>query len=469
VSPHRHRLSTRSVRPLLTCCLAVLLITLLALLVTASALASDGNNGSPWQSPLPQTSGITAAPSDASADTTPPSTIAIGADALWHNAAVQVALTATDNPGGSGVTSITYSVDGGSSTTVTAATTDATMAALPDHSNDGIHTLSFYATDNAGNAEAPQTVSVQIDTTPPTTTASGADTRWHNKPVTLIFTATDSLRGSGVAATYYTLDDGAPQTYTAPFMLYDGTHTVTSWSLDWAGNLETKHTGYVNIDTGRPICRALGNSSARPGIVARLAYRIDDPPPSCGKASVAITIYRGHKPVKRIRIAHVLVNRNLAYAFTGGLRTGTYTWVVAATDIAGNEAKSVSARLVVPDRYVEKAINWALAQRGSHGWDNMCLAFVCDAYQHAGVTPQRRSSATVAANALRASSNKGVPPRGAWVFYRHAPWGHAALSLGDGRIVHDFGSQGVIVSNYRRIGFPYVGWAVPKTAPQVSL
>src|ERR1035437_9912755 len=77
-SPHRHRFSTRSVRPLLVCCLAVLLATLLALLVTVSALAFDGNNGSPWQSPLPQTSGLTAAPGDASADITPPSTIASG-------------------------------------------------------------------------------------------------------------------------------------------------------------------------------------------------------------------------------------------------------------------------------------------------------------------------------------------------------------------------------------------------------
>jgi len=448
----------------------VLLATLLALLVTVSALASDGNNGSPWQSALPQTSGLTAAPGDASADTTPPSTIATGADALWHNTAVQVTLTATDNPGGPGVASITYSVDGGSPTTVTAATTEVTIAAPDDHSNDGIHTLSFYATDNAGNAEAPQTVSVKIDTTPPTTTASGADARWHNKPVTLIFTATDPLGGSGVAATYYTLDGGLQQTYQTPFLVSaPGSHRFTYWSLDWAGNFENKHTGYVNIDTGRPVCRALRNSSARPGTVARLAYRIDDPSPSCGKASVAITIYRGHKPVKRIGIAHVLVNRNLAYAFSVGLRAGTYTWVIAAADIAGNQAKPVSARLVVPDRYVEKAINWALAQRGSHGWDSMCLAFVCDAYQHAGVTPRRWSSAVVAANALRASSNKGVPPRGAWVFYRHAPWGHAALSLGDGRIVHDFGSQGVIVSNYLRIGFPYLGWAVPKTAPQVTL
>jgi photosystem II stability/assembly factor-like uncharacterized protein len=311
-----------------------------------------------------------------------------------------------------------------------------------------------------------------LDAAPPLTTATGLGVDgwsiWCNSSQTVTLNASDA--GSGAATTYYTLDGGLQQTYQTPFLISaPGSHRITYWSLDWADNLEEKDTGYVNIDTGRPVCRTLRNSIAWPGTVARLAYRIDDPPPSCGKASVAITIYHGHKAVKRIRIAPVLADRNLSYAFTVGLRAGTYTWVVAATDIAGNAARPVSARLVVPDRYVEKAINWALAQRGSHGWDYSCLAFVCDAYQHAGVTPQRWSSALVAANALRASSNKGAPPRGAWVFYRHAPWGHAALSLGDGRIVHDCGSEGVIVSNYRRIGLPYVGWAVPKTTPQVTL
>ena len=48
---------------------------------------------------------------------------------------------------------------------------------------------------------------------------------------------------SGVAATYYTVDNGSPLTYagTAFFVSGQGTHALTYWSMDTAGNIET-HT-----------------------------------------------------------------------------------------------------------------------------------------------------------------------------------------------------------------------------------
>ncbi|MGD0166256.1 MAG: hypothetical protein ABSC51_03080, partial [Gaiellaceae bacterium] len=98
----------------------------------------------------------------------------------------------TDNDGGSGVESITYSIDGGAPTTVAAATTQVTIAAPADHSNDGVHTLSFYATDNDGNQETPQSVSVKIDTTGPTTVTKSASGR-KGRPITLKFWVRDNL------------------------------------------------------------------------------------------------------------------------------------------------------------------------------------------------------------------------------------------------------------------------------------
>jgi len=86
-----------------------------------------------------------------------------------------------------------------------------------------------------------------VDTTAPTTTAAtpqGTVTT----DATVTFTATDNQGGSGVAATYYTVDGGAQQTGAAATLTTSGTHTVSYWSKDWAGNTEAAHTVTVSID-----------------------------------------------------------------------------------------------------------------------------------------------------------------------------------------------------------------------------
>jgi hypothetical protein len=72
--------------------------------------------------------------------------------------------------------------------------------------------------------------------------------------------------------------------------------------------------------------------------------------------------------------------------------------------VAGGLALSLlSLALAFPapalaDQYVEKAVGWALARQGGHGWDGYCLRFVCDAYQYVGgvshndgTPPERRA------------------------------------------------------------------------------
>ncbi|HEX7255672.1 MAG TPA: M12 family metallo-peptidase [Gaiellaceae bacterium] len=82
----------------------------------------------------------------------------------WNRSDVTVTLTATDDSGGSGVASITYSATGGqpiAETTVNGSTTDVVI------SGEGVTTLSFFATDNAGNTSDVGTHTVKLDKTAP--------------------------------------------------------------------------------------------------------------------------------------------------------------------------------------------------------------------------------------------------------------------------------------------------------------
>src|SRR5207253_11188601 len=84
-------------------------------------------------------------------DTTPPTSSATPSPPPnvngWNNTSVTVPLAATDNPGGSGVQSITYTLTGAQtgSAEVPGNTASFTISA------EGTTTVTFYATDNAGN------------------------------------------------------------------------------------------------------------------------------------------------------------------------------------------------------------------------------------------------------------------------------------------------------------------------------
>jgi hypothetical protein len=187
-------------------------------------------------------------------DTTLPQTTLSGADAAWHTTGVTLDLTAGDAP--SGVKTSEFRLDGGS----WQATSQLTV------SSDGVHSVDYRSTDNAGNVEAYRTVQVKVDKTAPITTQSGADAAWHTTGVTVTLSAKDAT--SGVTKTEYKLDGGAwtsgtQITVAAPAdHSKDGTHTVAYRSADEAGNLETAKTVEVKIDTTAPVTTQSGTSGA---------------------------------------------------------------------------------------------------------------------------------------------------------------------------------------------------------------
>jgi hypothetical protein len=82
----------------------------------------------------------------------------------WHRSNPTITLTATDDPAGSGVKSITYSAAGAQtipSTTVNGSTTTVVI------SGEGVTTLSFFATDNEGNTSDVGSLTIKLDKTAP--------------------------------------------------------------------------------------------------------------------------------------------------------------------------------------------------------------------------------------------------------------------------------------------------------------
>ncbi|MGE7635380.1 glycine rich domain-containing protein [Bacillus paramycoides] len=174
-------------------------------------------------------------------DTTSPVTTD-NAPTDWVNKDVTVNLTATDNDGGSGVASTYYQLDNGSTQSGNAIQISA----------EGVHTLTYWSVDNAGNVETQHTTTVKIDKTVPVTT-DNAPTDWVNKDVTVDLTATDNDGGSGVASTYYQLDNGSTQSGNEITISDEGVHTLTYWSVDNAGNTEQFNTKTIKLDKTAPV------------------------------------------------------------------------------------------------------------------------------------------------------------------------------------------------------------------------
>src|SRR5581483_4007016 len=210
-----------------------------ALSGSPSSADADGNADVTISLPQPSASVLV--------DTTEPTSSASGNDASWHASDVTVTLSATDGASGSGVKNVKYDVDGGALQTITGAGGDVTIQAPASHANDGTHTITFYATDNAGNVESPSNaVTVKIDTTKPSTslTTSPAspdgDKGWFKQP-----SVDFALNAS---------DGGSPQTYSGSAVTVSGQgdHTITFWSVDNAGNVEDVATTHVKLDDVKP-------------------------------------------------------------------------------------------------------------------------------------------------------------------------------------------------------------------------
>lgn len=166
-----------------------------------------------------------------------PSTTISGIPVDWQRTPVTFSLSAT---GDAPPISTYYEID-----------QDApSLYSAPVIVNNGLKIITYWSVDSLGRTEVPKTAQIRIDSGNPKTSILGLPPGGiapFGTEVTFSLVATDSR--SGVSGTYYKLDsDPATTTYVAPVPVSgSGTHTVTYWSSDVAGNIEDQQIATFRI------------------------------------------------------------------------------------------------------------------------------------------------------------------------------------------------------------------------------
>ncbi|MGK3940350.1 family 16 glycoside hydrolase [Streptomyces caeruleatus] len=164
-----------------------------------------------------------------------------------------VAVTATDEAGGSGVERIEYAVGD------TGAWQPYTAPVVVDQAGD--HTVRYRAVDKAGNVSAEKSVAFTVvpppsdDTAPPETSATVSGQQ--NPDGTYVDMATVTVSasdtGSGVDTIEYAVNDGSWQPYTMPVMVHQvGSHTVRYRATDKAGNVAAEKSVRFTVVAAAP-------------------------------------------------------------------------------------------------------------------------------------------------------------------------------------------------------------------------
>jgi hypothetical protein len=247
--------------------------------------------------------------------------------------------------------------------------------------SEGVHEIRAYSVDVSGRQSRLLIETVKVDRSDPQTTArtfppDPARASWWRATPTMVLRAADGDQNAGVTRTEYRFGMiGDFTTYTGPFVVPEGVHTVQYRSYDAAGRVEPLRTEVLAVDITNPTVRALAPS---PGIWLRLYIKllkilIQSPTHATlnwwisdnmtGKVHVRVLVYGTLNEVVRdidggtydVVAGQVLYGATLwdgkNQAFTGLLPVGIYHYRVIATDEAGNvsmsgESKPIQIKLL---------------------------------------------------------------------------------------------------------------------------
>lgn len=294
-----------------------------------------------------QMQGILVVTEGSGADTTAPSAAAQvtgtqNAQGQYVGSA-SVAVTATDEAGGSGVDRIEYATgDAGAWQPYTAPVV---------FDQVGSHTVRYRAVDKAGNVSAEKSVDFTVvarpsdDTAPPDTSATVSGEQnpdgTYLDMATVTVSASDT--GSGVNTIEYAVNDGSWQPYTMPVMVHQvGSHTVRYRATDKAGNVAAEKSVRFTVvatapqDTTPPVT----------GVTVDGTRNSDGAYVGNAKVTVSATDEGG----SGVSGAEYSIDAGPYLAYTAPVvvdRAGTHTLAYRATDKAGNTAAARTVTFTV--------------------------------------------------------------------------------------------------------------------------
>lgn len=278
-----------------------------------------------------------------SQDTTPPDVNATVSGTKDANGAyvgsATVTVTASDSE--SGVDTVEYALDGAPYAAYTAPV---------KVDQPGQHTVSYRATDKAGNVSAAKTVSFNVaqpqgsDTTPPDVSAAVTGDQNANGEyignATVTVTASDT--DSGVATVEYALDGNTFAAYTGPVSVSGaGAHTVKYRATDKAGN--TSAVKSVSFTVAAPP----SSDSTPPTVTAQVTGNQDFGWNYVGNATLTLTAKDADSGVASVEYS---LDGAPYAAYTAPVNVsqpGKHTVDYRATDKAGNTSDVQTAHFSV--------------------------------------------------------------------------------------------------------------------------
>ncbi|MEV4570490.1 chitobiase/beta-hexosaminidase C-terminal domain-containing protein [Nonomuraea sp. NPDC049419] len=276
-------------------------------------------------------------------DTTPPQVAAqVAGDQNEEGAyvgAATVTISASDTE--SGVDTVEYALDGGEFAAYTAPVSV---------DQPGEHTVTFRATDKAGNTSEVGSVTFTVaalqgeDTTPPEVTGEvTGDKNEEGQYVgaaTVTLTASDA--GSGVDTVEYSLDGQPFAAYTEPLPVdQPGEHTVSYRATDKAGN--TSEVGSVTFT----VAASQGGDTTPPQVSAQLSGQQDSAGNYVGSATVMLSVSDTESGVATLEYSldgEPYIEYPSPVSVT---ESGAHTFAYRATDRAGNTSPVATLRFTV--------------------------------------------------------------------------------------------------------------------------